>query len=190
MSRHFLTDLLSQRFQSMRTTLLFPVFVLATAANVNGQEASGPTVREKVNAVILESFPWSPPPKATTDQGSTEKDVGFEDAEFGPAVILDPMVVSRSKPIREIAEDLARKEQESREERYSVLDGGTIGRVGPLQLGGWGSPDGTWTFLRRHKTLTHRQFDRSNARLKALWDFKKHHQKHMKTLSESGQKRD
>lgn len=174
----------------MRTPCFLSVFILSVALTSHAEETDDSSIRHKMNAAILESFPWSPSPESVADEGSSKEVVEFEESELGPTIILDPMVVSRSKHIRELANDLARKEQERREERFSGLNGGTIGRLGILQLGGWGSADGSWVFLRLRKTQTLRQLKLSQDRLKELWDFKAQHQKYTKKLNQSDRSRD
>ena len=81
---------------------------------------------------------------------------------------MKPVVVSESKIIREVASAIARKEQEEREERFSAIDGGTIFKIGRVQMGGWWTAGEGWTFLSFNKPVSQRQVDAAEAKLRDL----------------------
>jgi hypothetical protein len=141
----------------MRTFLLISVL---TSVASRGAEVTAPTVRQKLQVKIMESIPAPALSKPATDQKET--------AAVPPPVLMKPVVVSDSKLIRAVTEAIDRAEQDRREERFSVLDGGEIYSIGRLRIGSWWSLDEGWTFLRLNKTPTHRQTEAAAARMKEL----------------------
>lgn len=79
---------------------------------------------------------------------------------------MKPVVVSESKLVRAVTAAIERKEQERRDEKFSPLEGGKIGTIGGMQVGGWWTPDGGWIFLRLNKTPSRRQSEATGARMK------------------------
>ena len=142
---------------------LVVVFVCSTVTLRSG-EPPAPSLREKLRARILESVPPPPPPPPPKPPGVTPEG---EDAA-PPPVTMSPVVVSDSRLIREVASAIQREEQERRDEKFSGLQGGTIAKVGPMELGGWWSPSGGWTFLRLNKAPTYRQTVAAESRIKEL----------------------
>ena len=135
------------------------LLVIAFAAvTVQGEGESGPTMRQKLHAKIMESVPPPAPPKSSADQ----KD------EAPPPIVMKPVVVSEAKLVREITAALEREKQNQQEERFSPLEGGKIANLGPMKLGGWWTPDEGWTFLRLNKRRTPRQTEAAEAALKEL----------------------
>ena len=146
-----------RRLRPMRTLLLITALAAGT---VQGEEASGPTMRQKLHAKIMESAPPSAPPKPSADLKN--------DGEAVPAVAMKPMVVSESKVVREVTAALEREKQNRQEERFSPMDGGKIVSIGRLQVGGWWDPSEGWTFLRLNKGRTRRQAETAETTLKEL----------------------
>lgn len=130
--------------------------------SVNGEEATVPvpTMREKLRAKILESAPPPAPRKPEADVA--------DDAAAPPPVVMQPLVVAESRIVREVTAELARKEEEKREERFTPLKGGKITSIGPMQVGSWWSVDEGWTFFRLRKPPTQRQIETSEAKMKNL----------------------
>src|SRR5262245_29114405 len=139
------------------TGTLLVIYALTLVAG-RGAEANAATMREKLQAKILESLPPPPPPKPAAEQK-----VAVE-----PAVVMKPLVVSESKLIRDVTAAIDREEQNRREEPFSVLDGGKIYNIGRLRIGSWWSPEEGWTFLRLNKGPSRRQTEAMEARLKEL----------------------
>ena len=141
----------------MRTLLLITALAAVT---VRGDEASAPTMRQKLHAKIMESAPATAPPKPSDDQKGDEEAV--------PPVVMRPVIVSESKLVREVTAALDREKQNRQEERFSPLKGGKIANLGPMQLGSWFAPGEGWTFLRLNKGPTPRQLEAAEATLKYL----------------------
>lgn len=141
----------------MRTLLLITALAAVT---VRGDEASAPTMRQKLHAKILESAPAPAPPKPSVDQK--------DDEEAVPTVVMKPVIVSESKLVREVTAALDREKQNRQEERFSPLQGGKIANLGPMQLGSWWAPGKGWTFLRLNKGPSPRQAEAAEATLKDL----------------------
>lgn len=142
----------------MRTLVV--VFVWSTVT-LRSTEAPAPSLREKLRARIVESIPPPPPPKPPEEPRDSEDTAP-------PPVTMNPVIVSDSRLIREVTSAIQREEQERRDEKFSGLQGGTIAKVGPMELGGWWSPSGGWTFLRLNKAPTYRQAVATEARIKEL----------------------
>lgn len=140
------------------------VFVAATG--LRAAEETALTIREKLRAKLLASVPPPPPPSTAV----SDKDK----AETEPTpIVMKPVVVSESKSVQAITAALDRAEQERREERFSAVNGGTIGKIAGFEIGGWWSADGGWTFLRKNKAPTQRQADATKERIKELQDLSK-----------------
>lgn len=140
----------------MRTLLHVIAFAAVT---VQGEEAIGPNMRQKLHAKIMESAPPPARPKSSADP---------KDEEAPPPVVMKPVIVSESKLVREVTAALDREKQNRQEERFAPLEGGKIANLGPMQLGGWWTPDEGWTFLRLNKGRTPRQTEAAEATLKEL----------------------
>jgi hypothetical protein len=141
----------------MRKLLLITALAAVTA---HGEEAGAPTMRQKLHARIMESAPPPAPAKSSALQNGGEEAV--------PAVVMNPVVVSESKLVREVTAALEREKQNRQEERFSPLQGGKIANLGPMQLGGWWIPGEGWTFLRLNKAPSPRQAAAVEAMLKDL----------------------
>jgi hypothetical protein len=141
----------------MRTLLLI---TMVTVVTVQGEEASAPTMRQKVHAKIMESAPPPVPPRPSADENDGEKPA--------PPVVMKPVIVSESKLVREVTAALDREKQNRQEERFTPLQGGKIANIGPMQLGGWWSVDEGWTFLRLNKGRSQRQVEAAEATLREL----------------------
>jgi len=63
------------------------------ALTVQGEEANGPTMRQKLHAKIMESAPPPDPPRPSVDHKAEEAP---------PPVVMKPLVVSESKLVREV----------------------------------------------------------------------------------------
>src|SRR5687767_7407920 len=113
----------------MRIFLLLSALTVATG---RADEPPASTMRQKLSSKVKEAVSQSPPPKQSADAKADENAIS-------PAIVMKPVVVSESKIVREVAAAIARKEQEEREERFSALNGGKIGKIGGMQLGGWWS---------------------------------------------------
>jgi|SRR5687768_7211375 len=141
----------------MRTLLLITALAAVT---VRGDEASAPTMRQKLRARIIESVPPPAPPKQSIDQKDGEEAV--------PAIVMKPVIVSESKLVQELTAALDREKQNRQEEGFSPLQGGKIANLGPMQLGSWWTPGEGWTFLRLNKGPSPRQAEAAEATLKDL----------------------
>ena len=121
------------------------------------------TVRQKLHAKILASVPPLPPlPPSTGPKEETET--------VAPLVVMKPVIVSEAKLIQAVAAAIDHAQKERREEKFSALNGGKIGSIVGLEIGGWWSPDGGWTFLRANKTPTYRQTEAVKNNIKELQD--------------------
>ena len=144
----------------MRALLLIPALIAVT---VRSEDATAPTMRQKLHAKILESAPPPASPVPSTDQTA--------EVDAIPAVVMKPIVVSESKLMREVTAALDREKQNRQEERFAPLAGGKIANVGPMQLGGWFVPGEGWTFLRLNKPPSPRQTEAAEAQLRDLQEF-------------------
>ena len=149
---------MSQNLPPMRTFFLLSVFAVVTA---RAAEAPPPTTRQKLSSKIKEAISRLPVPKEETEPRA-------DGDALSPAIVMKPVVVSESKIIREVASAIARKEQEEREERFSAIDGGTIFKIGRVQMGGWWTAGEGWTFLSFNKPVSQRQVDAAEAKLRDL----------------------
>lgn len=113
------------------------LLALLTAGPLRSEEAPAPSVREKLRARIIETLP---PPQAGQTEAKPEKD----DA----VLVLEPMVVTESRGVRELAKALADDKQRQEAERFSAVKGGKIYSSERLDVGGWWSPATGWTFLK------------------------------------------
>jgi hypothetical protein len=137
------------------------MFLLIIAlTTVGAEEAGTASMRQKLHAKILESAPPAAPPKPPSQEKDAE--------EPPPAVVMKPVVVSESKLVREVTAALDREKQNRQEERFSPLEGGKIDNIGPMQVGGWWTPDEGWTFLRLNKGRSPRRVQAAEATLKEL----------------------
>jgi hypothetical protein len=147
----------------VRTLLIISAL---TTVLVHGGETTAPTMRQKLQARIMESVPPAPPPSPSPDPKPGEETVA-------PPVMMQPVIVSDSKLIRAVTAAIDREEQDRREEQFSPLAGGKIGTLAGMQVGGWWSAGEGWTFLRLNKTPTYRQTQSVEARLKELQELLK-----------------
>ena len=99
--------------------------VVLVAGSLRGEEAPAPSVREKLRARILETLP--PPPSGWPAEAKPASDE--------PVLVLEPMVVTESKGVRELAKAIKEDEQRQEAERFSVLKGGKIYSSERLDVG-------------------------------------------------------
>ncbi len=118
----------------MRALLLLAVL---TAGPLRSEEPPAPSVREKLRARIVETLP---PPSSGTLEDKPEQD--------GAVLVLEPMVVTESKGVRELEKALVEDRQRQKAEAFSLLKGGTLYRSERLELGIWGRPGSGWELLR------------------------------------------
>lgn len=116
--------------------LLLPVVLVA--GSLRGEEAPAPSVREKLRARILETLPSAPPARPTEIKVEAES----------PVLVLEPMVVTESKGVRELAKVLAEDKERQEAERFSVVQGGRIYSGERLDVGFWWSPASGWQLLK------------------------------------------
>jgi hypothetical protein len=114
------------------------LLALLVAGPLRSEPAPAPSVREKLRARIVETLP--PPPSGWPAEAKPASDE--------PVLVLEPMVVTESKGVRELAKVLADDQQRQEAERFSVVKGGKIYSSERLDVGGWWSPTGGWTFLK------------------------------------------
>ena len=119
----------------MRWLLLSAVLL---AGSMHGTETSSPTMREKLRARLTETVA----PLALTQ--STEQNPEAEE----PVLVLEPVVVTESRGVRELAKALADDRQRQEAQRFTPLNGGTIYRSERVEVGGWYSPASGWQFLK------------------------------------------
>lgn len=118
----------------MKGLLLFAVLM---AVPVWGEEAQ-PGMREKLRTRIVESLP-PPPPAGPTDAKPEQENT---------VLVLDPMVISESRAVRELEKALADDKQRKEAERFSAVKGGKIYSSERLNVGSWWSPATGWQFLK------------------------------------------
>lgn len=116
-----------------------PLSAVLLAGLAPGAETSSPVMREKLRARIVETLP---PAAAATSAGPRAEPAGE------PMFVLEPMVVTESKGVRELAKALAEDKQRQAAESFSVLKGGRIYGGERLELGGWWAPATGWQFFR------------------------------------------
>lgn len=122
------------RLTPMRWLLLSAVLLAAFA---RGAETPSPAMREKLRARIVETLP----PASTTTAGETRvPDAGV--------LVLEPIVVTESRGVRELEKTLAEDRQRQEAQRFTPLKGGTIYRSERVELGAWWEPASGWTFLK------------------------------------------
>ena len=66
----------------------------------------------------------------------------------GAVLVLEPIVVTESRGVRELEKALADDKQRQEAERFTPGKGGTIYRSERVELGGWYSPATGWQFLK------------------------------------------
>jgi len=103
----------------------------------SGQEVAAPNLREKLRARIVETLP---PPSSDRPDDKPEQPT--------PVLVLEPMVVSEFRGVRELEKVLAGDKQRKETERFSVTKGGTLYRSDRVELGSWWSPTTGWQFLK------------------------------------------
>lgn len=114
------------------------LLALLTAGPLRSEEAPAPSVKEKLRARIIETLP-PPPPAGAADA---------RPAQEGALLVLEPMVVTESRGVRELAKALADDKQRQEAERFSAIKGGKIYSSERLDVGSWWSPATGWTFLK------------------------------------------
>ncbi len=118
----------------MRWLLLFAVLL---AGSMHGTETSSPAMREKLRARITETVA-----PLATDRSAEEKPEAEEQV-----LVLEPVVVTESRGVRELEKALADDRQRQETQRFTPLKGGTIYRSERLEIGSWFSSSG-WVFLK------------------------------------------
>lgn len=117
----------------MRWLLLSAVLFSGFA---HGAETSSPAMREKLRARIVETMPAP----AQTAETAPEPDA--------EVLVLEPVVVTESRGVRELEKALADDRQRQEAQRFTPLKGGTIYRGERVEIGGWYSPVSGWHFLK------------------------------------------
>ena len=94
-------------------------------------------MREKLRVRLGETLP----PAALT--------AAEETPDSGPEVlVLEPIVVTESRGVRELEKTLADDRQRQEAQRFTPLKGGTVYRSERVELGAWWEPGSGWTFLK------------------------------------------
>ena len=119
----------------MRWLLLSAVLF---AGFVHGAETSSPAMQEKLRVRIVETVPPADPTAAA--ETTPEPDAGV--------LVLEPIVVTESRGVRELEKTLAEERQRQEAQRFTPLKGGTIYRGERVEVGGWYSPASGWRFLK------------------------------------------
>ena len=119
----------------MRWLLLSAVLL---AGSMHGMETSSPAMRQKLRARIAETVAPSGTVRSAEEKPEAEEQV----------LVLEPVVVTESRGVRELARTLADDRQRQETQRFSPLKGGTIYRSERVELGGWYSPASGWQFLK------------------------------------------
>lgn len=119
----------------MRWPLLF-AFLLAGL--MRGQETPSAGMREKLRARIVETLP----PAATTPAEEGKPEPASE------VLVLEPLVVTESRGVRELAKALADARQRQEAGRFTATKGGRIYRSERVELGAWWEPASGWVFLK------------------------------------------
>lgn len=133
------------------------ILVLAPWPTQGADEVAA-TIRQKLQAKILESAPPPAPEKAATEKKETT----------APPVVMKPVIISDSRLIQAVTETLEREERNRREERFDPVSGGKIVDLGFAKLGSWWSLSEGWTFLRMNQAPTRRQVEAAETRMKEL----------------------
>lgn len=118
----------------MRWLLFFAVLLAGFAP---GAETSSPAMREKLRARIAETLPPAAPTAAEETLGP--------DTEV---LVLEPVVVTESRGVRELEKALADDRARQEAERFTAAKGGTIYRGERVEVGAWWVPGSGWTFLK------------------------------------------
>ncbi len=120
----------------MRWLLLFAV---GLAGLMCGQETSSAGMREKVRVRIVDSLPASPLPAKSAETTPPPEEA---------VLVLEPIVVTESRGVRELAKALADDRQRQEARRFTATQGGTIHRSERVEVGSWWSPDTGWQILK------------------------------------------
>jgi hypothetical protein len=116
--------------------LLLPAVLLV--GSLHGAETSSAAMREKLRARIAETVVPLATARSAEESSEPESDV----------LVLEPIVVTESRGVRELAKALAEDKQRQEAERFTATKGGTIYRSERVELGGWYSPATGWQFLK------------------------------------------
>ncbi|MDQ5977332.1 MAG: hypothetical protein QG602_304 [Verrucomicrobiota bacterium] len=119
----------------MRWLLLSAVLF---AGPVRGAETSSPAMREKLRARIAGTVAPLPATGAAGEKSEAEEQV----------LVLEPIVVTESRGVRELAKALADAKERLAAERFTATKGGTIYRSERVEVGSWYSPATGWRFLK------------------------------------------
>ena len=119
----------------MRWLLLSAVLL---AGSMHGTETSSPAMREKLRARIAETVSMPAPAKAA--ETAPEPDASV--------LVLEPVVVTESRGVQELAKALADDKERQEAERFTATKGGTIYRGERVEVGSWYSPATGWQFLK------------------------------------------
>lgn len=112
-----------------------PLFAVLFAGILRGADTSSPAMREKLRSRILEVLP----PVSTEERETQEPDAAV--------LVLEPIVVTESRGVRELEKSLAADKQRKEAERFTPIKGGTIYRSERVEIGSWFSSSG-WEFLK------------------------------------------
>ncbi len=113
------------------------VFIVFLVGSLSAEEFGSRDMREKVRARIIESLPPAPDRPAFVPLESEE-----------PVLVLEPIVVSESRGVRELAKQVAEDRQRREAEQFTPLKGGKIYSNDRLEVGGWWEPGKGWRFLK------------------------------------------
>ncbi len=96
-----------------------------------------PSVREKLRDRIKATL--APAPAKPEDGKKTEAEDVF---------VLEPIMVTESKGVRELGKLLASEERRKAEEAFAPAKGGTLYKNDRIELGVWWNPGAGWELLR------------------------------------------
>jgi hypothetical protein len=117
----------------MRTMLLISVF---TAVTIHGEEPTPVPMRQKLHAKILETLPPPQPEKKPAAQNELDLEI----------VEIEPLVVTDSPVLRQLAAKIERDTQQAKDAQFSPIKGGTIYKNSRFEIGTWGDRSGLTLF--------------------------------------------
>lgn len=109
--------------------LLISVF---TAATIRGEEPTPIPMRQKLHAKIMETLPPPQPAENSVSQDTYSDEI----------VEIEPMVVTNSPVLRQLAAKIERDTQKLKDAQFSPIKGGTIYKSSRFEIGTWGAPAG------------------------------------------------
>lgn len=115
-----------------------PFTAVLLAGFAHGAETSSPAMREKLRARIAE----------TVAPLATDRPTEARSEPEGGVLVLEPIVITESRGVRELAKALAEDKARQEAERFTASKGGKIYQSERVELGAWWEPASGWVFLK------------------------------------------